>query len=99
MIDKVVVGDAPEGFAISPTGKLAVALLLRGSNNAKTEFFYNRNGSVAVLKIDGKKVTKVGEVEVADCPKAPSSALMAAGSMSAISSTPTSPCCGSMATP
>src|SRR5262245_6940221 len=35
VIDKVVVGDAPEGFAISPTGKLAVAVLLQGSNNAK----------------------------------------------------------------
>ena len=69
VIDKVVVGDAPEGFAISPTGKLAVALLLRGSNNAKSEFFYNRNGSVVVLKIDGKKVTKVGEVEVRGLPE------------------------------
>jgi len=69
VIDKVVVGDAPEGFAISPNGKLAVAVLLRGSNNAKTEFFYNRNGSVVVLKIDGKKVTKVGEVEVRGLPE------------------------------
>ena len=69
VIDKVVVGDAPEGFAISPTGKLAVAILLRGSNNAKTEWFYNRNGSVVVLKIDGKKVTKVGEVEVRGLPE------------------------------
>jgi DNA-binding beta-propeller fold protein YncE len=69
VIDKVVVGDAPEGFAISPTGKLAVAVLLRGSNNAKTEFFYNRNGSIVVLKIDGKKVTKVGEVEVRGLPE------------------------------
>jgi DNA-binding beta-propeller fold protein YncE len=69
VIDKVVVGDSPEGIAISPTGKLAVAVLLRGSNNAKTEFFYNRNGSVAVLRIDGKKVTKVGEVEVRGLPE------------------------------
>jgi len=69
VIDKVVVGDAPEGFLISPTGKLAVAMLLRGSNNAKTEFFYHRNGSVVVLKIDGKKVTKVGEVEVRGLPE------------------------------
>jgi DNA-binding beta-propeller fold protein YncE len=69
VIDKVVVGDAPEGFAISPTGKLAVAVLLRGSNNAKTDWFYNRNGSVVVLKIDGKKVTKIGEVEVRGLPE------------------------------
>ena len=69
VIDKVVVGDAPEGFAISPTGKLAVAVLLRGSNNAKTDWFYHRNGSVVVLKIDGKKVTKVGEIEVRGLPE------------------------------
>jgi DNA-binding beta-propeller fold protein YncE len=69
VIDKVVVGDAPEGFAISPTGKLAVAVLLRGSNNSKTDWFYNRNGAVAILKIDGKKVTKVGEVEVRGLPE------------------------------
>lgn len=69
VIDKVVVGDSPEGLAISPTGRIAVAVLLRGSNNAKTEFFYNRNGSVAVLKIDGKKLTKIAEVEVRGLPE------------------------------
>ena len=69
VIDQVVVGDGPEGFAISPTGEIAVAILLRGSNGNKSSFFYNRNGSVAVLKIDGKKVTKVGEVEVRGLPE------------------------------
>jgi DNA-binding beta-propeller fold protein YncE len=69
VIDQVVVGDGPEGFAISPTGEVAVAILLRGSNAAKSAFFYNRNGSVAVLKIDGKKVTKVGDVEVRGLPE------------------------------
>jgi DNA-binding beta-propeller fold protein YncE len=65
----VVVGDAPEGLAISPNGRIAVALLLRGSNNAKTDWFYNRNGSVVVLKIDGKKVTKINEIEVRGLPE------------------------------
>ena len=69
VIDRVVVGDAPEGLAISPTGEIAVAVLLRGSNSAKTSWFYNRNGSVVVLKIDGKTVTKVGEVEVRGLPE------------------------------
>src|SRR6058998_998932 len=69
VIDQVVVGDGPEGFAISPTGEIAVAILLRGSNAPKSAFFYHRNGSVAVLKIDGKKVTKVGEVEVRGLPE------------------------------
>jgi DNA-binding beta-propeller fold protein YncE len=69
VIDQVVVGDGPEGFVVSPTGEIAVAMLLRGSNAAKSAFFYNRNGAAAVLKIDGKKVTKVGEVEVGALPE------------------------------
>jgi len=69
VIDKVVVGDAPEGFAISPSGKLAVAILLRGTNAAKNSFFYHRNGLVVALKIDGKKVTRSNEVEVRGLPE------------------------------
>ena len=69
VIDKVVVGDAPEGFAISPTGKLAVAILLRGTNSSKSAWFYNRNATVVALKIDGKKVTRTNEVEVRGLPE------------------------------
>jgi len=69
VIDKIVVGDAPEGFAISPTGKLAVAVLLRGTNSAKNAWYYNRNATVVALKIDGKKVTRSNEVEVRGLPE------------------------------
>jgi DNA-binding beta-propeller fold protein YncE len=69
VIDKVVVGDGPEGFAVSPTGKLAVALLLKGTNASKSAFFYNRNATVVALKIDGKKVTRANEVEVRGLPE------------------------------
>ena len=69
VIDKVVVGDGPEGLAISPTGKLAVVALLRGSNAAKSAFFYNRNGSVVAMRIDGKKVSVTNEVEVRGLPE------------------------------
>jgi DNA-binding beta-propeller fold protein YncE len=70
VIDRVVVGDAPEGFAISPKGDVAVAVLLGGASVAKTAWFNTkRNGSLAVLKIEGKKVTKVGEVEVGGLPE------------------------------
>lgn len=69
VIDRVVVGDAPEGLVISPTGEIAVAMLLRGTDGPKNSWFYNRNGSVVVLKIDGKRVTKVGEVEVRGLPE------------------------------
>ena len=69
VIDKVVVGDGPEGLAISPTGKLAVAVLLKGSNSATNAPFYNRNASVVALKIDGKKVTRSNEVDVRGLPE------------------------------
>jgi len=69
VIDRVVVGDGPEGLAISPTGKLAAAVLLRGSNAPKDAFFYHRNGSVVALRIDGKKVSVTNEVEVRGLPE------------------------------
>ena len=69
VIDKVVVNEAPEGLVVSPTGKIAAAILLGGSDGPKKEWFYNRNGKVAVLKIDGKKVTKTGEVIVGAVPE------------------------------
>ncbi len=69
VIDRVVVGDAPEGFAMSPKGDLAVAVLLRGSNADPKAFYYNKGGAVIALKIDGKKVTKAGEVVVGGLPE------------------------------
>jgi DNA-binding beta-propeller fold protein YncE len=66
--DRVVVGDGPEGLAISPKGDVAVAVILAGSNN-KSAYFYKRNGSLSVLRVDGKKVTKVGDVEVGGLPE------------------------------
>ena len=70
VIDRVVVGDAPEGFAISPRGDVAVAVLLGGASVPKSMWFnIKRNGSLAILKIDDKKVTKVGEVEVGGLPE------------------------------
>ena len=70
VIDRVVVGDAPEGFAISPKGDVAVAVLLGGASVPKSAWFNTkRNGTLAVLKIEGKKVTKVGEVEVGGLPE------------------------------
>lgn len=69
-IDRVVVGDAPEGLAISPTGRIAAAVLLKGSAGVAPEsWFYNRNGSVVVLEIDGKSVRRTQEVEVRGLPE------------------------------
>jgi DNA-binding beta-propeller fold protein YncE len=69
VIDKVVIGDGPEGLAISPTGRLAVAIILRGSNASKSAFFYNPSGSVVAMRIDGKKVTRTNEIIVGGLPE------------------------------
>jgi DNA-binding beta-propeller fold protein YncE len=70
VIDHVTVGDSPEGLAISPKGDLAVSVEARGSNMPKSSFFYHPTGAVTALKIDGKKVTNVGEVNVGALPEA-----------------------------
>ena len=70
IIDRVVVGDGPEGMAMSPKGDVAVAAILRGSNANKKAYFYNKNGSLSILKIDGKKVTKTQDIEVGGLPEA-----------------------------
>jgi DNA-binding beta-propeller fold protein YncE len=62
------VGDGPEGLTISPTGKLAVPVLINGSAAAKNAWYYHK-GALAVLAIDGTKVTRLGEVEVGRLPE------------------------------
>ena len=45
-------------------------MLLKGSAGvASDSWVYNRNGSIAVLKIDGKEVRKVSEVDVRGLPE------------------------------
>jgi DNA-binding beta-propeller fold protein YncE len=69
VIDHVTVGDSPEGLAISPKGDLAVTIEARGSNMPKTASFYHPAGAVTALKIDGKKVTNVGSIDVGALPE------------------------------
>jgi DNA-binding beta-propeller fold protein YncE len=71
VIDRITIGDGPEGFVISPTGDIAVAVLLGGGGIAKAPntWFWKRNGDLVVLRIEGKKVTKVGELEVGALPE------------------------------
>ena len=65
VIDQVVVGDGPEGLAISPAGGYAASLLLNGSGGTpKTAFYRHDKSYVALLKIDGKKVSKVAQADV-----------------------------------
>ena len=70
VIDKITVGDAPEGLAISPRGDLAVAVLLQGSAAAPANaWFANKSGSLVPLAIEGKKVTPGEPVAVGRLPE------------------------------
>lgn len=65
VIDQVVVGDGPEGLAVSPTGGYAAAIILNGTGNVpKNAFFHQDKSYVSLLKIDGKKVRRVARAEV-----------------------------------
>jgi len=65
VVDQVVVGDGPEGMAVSPAGGYAVSIILNGTGNtAKSAFFRRDHSLVALLKIEGKTVRKVSEIEV-----------------------------------
>jgi len=64
--DQVAVGDSPEGLAVNPTSGYAVSLLTNGSGGSapNNAFFRHDHAIAALLKIDGKSVRKVGEMEV-----------------------------------
>jgi DNA-binding beta-propeller fold protein YncE len=69
VIDHITVGDSPEGLVMSPKGNLVVTIEARGSNQPQSSWYYHPGGAVSILKIDGKKVTKIGEVTVGKLPE------------------------------
>jgi DNA-binding beta-propeller fold protein YncE len=64
VIDQVVVGDGPEGLAMSPTGAYAVEVTLNGANLPHDKFYYHPHSVVSLLKIEGRKVRRVSQTEV-----------------------------------
>lgn len=70
VIDHITVPDSPEGLAFSPNGNIAVAIEATGSNKSKSEFYYHPHGVVTVLRVDGKKVTRLNDIEVGALPEA-----------------------------
>jgi DNA-binding beta-propeller fold protein YncE len=70
VIDHITVPDSPEGLAFSPKGNIAVAVGATGSNHPKSAWYYHPHGMVTVLKVDGKKVTRLNDIEVGALPEA-----------------------------
>jgi DNA-binding beta-propeller fold protein YncE len=65
-VDQVVVGDGPEGMAVSPTSGYAVTLPTNGSGGSVPDnaFFRHDHAVAVLLQSDGKTVHKVGQTEV-----------------------------------
>ena len=66
----VTAGDAPEAFAISPSGKIAVALLLGGDVLLPPEHWaHSQQGSIAIYEIDGLNLIAGDVIEVGGLPE------------------------------
>jgi DNA-binding beta-propeller fold protein YncE len=65
VVDQVVVGDGPEGLAVSPKGGYAAAVILNGTGNVpRKAYFATDHSYVSLLEVKGKKVRKVAEAKV-----------------------------------
>jgi DNA-binding beta-propeller fold protein YncE len=61
VVDTITVGQTPEGIKLSPDGTLCAVVIMNGSNKAKESPFYNDNGKLLLFRVEGTKLTKVGE--------------------------------------
>ena len=68
-IAHLTVEDAPEGLAIAPNGKFAVAINVNGSNFPDA-WFHHKTGSATILRIQGKTVTPIKTIQVGAFPEA-----------------------------
>ena len=69
VVDHVTVGDSPEGFAISPDGRHAVAVLLRGTSAPHAAWSYTKTGSVVLLSLAGGHARVTAEVDAGNLPE------------------------------
>jgi len=60
VVETVVVGQTPEGIALSPDGKLCAVVVMNGSNKPRESPFYNANGKLLLYRVDGTKLVPVG---------------------------------------
>ena len=69
VVGHITVGDGPEGFAVTPDGRHAVAVLLRGTSAVHSAWSYTKTGGLTMLALDGKGARVVGEAEAGNLPE------------------------------
>jgi DNA-binding beta-propeller fold protein YncE len=64
VVETISVGQTPEGLKMSPDGQYVAVTVMNGSNKPKASPFFNDNGLLVVLSVNGGKLTKVAEAKV-----------------------------------
>jgi DNA-binding beta-propeller fold protein YncE len=59
VVETVVVGQTPEGIALSPDGKLCAVGVMNGSNKPRESPFYNANGKLLLYRVEGTRLVPV----------------------------------------
>lgn len=68
-VDTVTAGSNIEGLKLSPDGRWVAALATNGSNRPTTSPIYNPHGLLVVLRLDGKKLTRITETPIGAWPQ------------------------------
>ena len=69
VVDHVTVGDGPEGLAVSPDGRHAIAVLLRGTAAVHNAWSYGKTGAVVLLGIADGRVRVEGQADAGNLPE------------------------------
>lgn len=64
VVDTVSVGQTPEGIKMSPDGQYVAVTVMNGSNKPKSSPFFNDNGLLVILSVNGAKLAKVTDAKV-----------------------------------
>ncbi len=64
VVDHVALGQTLQGITLSPDGRHAVVVAHNGSNKKKDDPFYNAQGRIYLLRIDGGKLTRVSDAPI-----------------------------------
>ena len=64
VVETISVGQTPEGLKMSPDGQYVAVTVMNGSNKPKASPFFNDNGLLIVLSVNGGKLAKVAEAKV-----------------------------------
>lgn len=68
-IDRLVVGDGPEGLAMSPDGRHAAVAIVQGCNEPADRWYHHPRGAVVLLAIDGRRVRVADRITVGVLPE------------------------------